>query len=68
MKNIKNILFALAFGSTISLSSCSDFMDISPSNEYEEEEVFSSAGLTQALVNRVYTYVKDGTYDRWVDR
>ncbi|WP_303140413.1 RagB/SusD family nutrient uptake outer membrane protein [uncultured Parabacteroides sp.] len=67
MKNIKNILFALAFGSTISLSSCSDFMDISPSNEYEEEEVFSSAGLTQALVNRVYTYVKDGAKEHTTD-
>lgn len=67
MKNIKNILFALAFGSAISFSSCSDFMDISPSNEYEEEEVFSSAGLTQALVNRVYTYVKDGAKEHTTD-
>lgn len=60
MKNIKHILLALAFGSTISLSSCSDFMDISPSNEYEEEEVFASAGLTEALLNRVYSYVQHG--------
>lgn len=60
MKNIKNILFALAFGSAISFSSCSDFMDISPSNEYEEEEVFSSAGLVQAYVNRVYSYIQHG--------
>lgn len=67
MKNIKNILFALAFGSAISFSSCSDFMDISPSNEYEEEEVFSSAGLTQALVNRVYTYVRDGAKEHTTD-
>lgn len=60
MKNIKNILFALAFGSAISFSSCSDFMDISPSNEYEEEEVFNSAGLVQAYVNRVYSYIQHG--------
>ncbi len=67
MKNINKILIALALGSTISLSSCSDFMDISPSNEYEEEEVFSSAGLTEALVNRVYTYIKDGAKEHTTD-
>lgn len=60
MKKIKNILLALAFGSTLSLSSCSDFMDIKPTNEYEEEDVFSSAGLTEALLNRVYSYVQHG--------
>lgn len=60
MKNIKNIIIALAFGTTLSLSSCSDFMDISPSNEYEEEEVFASAGLTQAYVNRVYSFIQHG--------
>lgn len=60
MKNIKHILLALAFGSTIFLSSCSDFMNISPSNEYEEDEIFASAELTEALLNRVYSYVQHG--------
>lgn len=67
MKKIKNILFALAFGSTLSLSSCSDFMDISPESEYEEEEVFASAGLTEAFVNRIYTYVRDGAKEHTTD-
>ncbi|WP_456086593.1 RagB/SusD family nutrient uptake outer membrane protein [Parabacteroides sp.] len=67
MKNINKTLIALAFGATLSLSSCSDFMDISPANEYEETEVFSSAGLTEALVNRVYTYVRDGAKEHTTD-
>ena len=53
MKNIKNILLALAFGSTLTLGSCSDFMDLTPNNEYDETDVFGSAALTQAWVNRV---------------
>lgn len=60
MKNIKHILFALAFGSAISLSSCSDFMDLTPSNEYTEEDIFSSVELTRAYVNRVYSYIQHG--------
>ncbi|MBP3518890.1 MAG: RagB/SusD family nutrient uptake outer membrane protein [Parabacteroides sp.] len=67
MKNINKTLIALVFGATLSLSSCSDFMDISPANEYEETEVFSSAGLTEALVNRVYTYVRDGAKEHTTD-
>lgn len=60
MKNIKNILIALAFGSALSLNSCSDFMDITPTDQYLEEDVFSEASLTQSFINRIYAYVVDG--------
>ena len=67
MKNIKNILLALAFGSTLTLGSCSDFMDLTPNNEYDETDVFGSAALTQALVNQVYAYVRDGAKEHTTD-
>lgn len=67
MRNIHYILTTLALGATLSFNSCSDFMDLSPTNEYEEEEVFNSAGLTQAFVNRVYAYVMDGAKEHTTD-
>ena len=60
MKNIKHIILTLAFISTISLSSCSDFMDITPTDQYTEEAVFNDAELAQAFVNQVYSFVQHG--------
>ncbi len=49
------------------LSACSDFMDITPTNEYTEEAVFSDAGLTQAFVNRIYATVQSGAREHTLD-
>jgi hypothetical protein len=35
-------------------------MDLKPNEQYTEEDVFNSAGLTQGLINNVYSYVVDG--------
>lgn len=67
MKNIKHILAAVVFGSTVSLSSCSDFMDLTPSTSYEEEVVFSDAGLTQAFVNDLYNNIHPGAKEHSTD-
>lgn len=47
-------------GTAASFSSCSDFMDIVPTNEYSSESIFADAGLTQAAVNEIYNYVSHG--------
>lgn len=60
MKNIRYILIVLASGFTILLNSCSDFMDITPTDQYTEDAVFSDAGLTQAFVNQIYSYIQHG--------
>jgi hypothetical protein len=35
-------------------------MELKPNEQYTEEDVFNSAGLTQGLINNVYSYVVDG--------
>lgn len=67
MKNIKYLLFAVALGSTISLSSCSDFMDIEPTGEYTEEMVFTDASLTQAFVYELYNNIHPGAKEHSLD-
>ncbi len=67
MKNLKHIFIALAFGSTISLTSCSDFMDITPTDQYSEDMVFSDPALTQAFVNNLYLYVRHGALEHTLD-
>lgn len=59
-KIIKNICFVTAFGLTVSMSSCSDFLDLTPNDQYNESEVWSDAGLVQAVVNDIYAYVQHG--------
>ena len=62
MKTIlKNILLAMTLGTTVSLSSCSsDFMDVTPTDQYSEDVVFSDAALTQSFINTIYGYVRHG--------
>lgn len=67
MKNIKHILFAVALGSAISLSSCSDFMDVEPTGEYTEEMVFTDASLTQAFVYELYNNIHPGAKEHSLD-
>ena len=36
---IKNICISAAVGVTLSMSSCSDFMDLTPNDQYNETDV-----------------------------
>lgn len=63
MKYIYIILLTAATGVMITLSSCSDLMNIKPSTEYLEEDVFSEASLTQAFVNSLYDQIKHGALE-----
>lgn len=63
MKKIKPLLFTCMLGSSLLMSSCSDMMDIIPTDQYTEEAVFSDAALTQAFVNEVYGYIKHGALE-----
>lgn len=63
MKYFSMILLALPF----IMSSCSDFMEITPTNEYTEEAVFTDAGLTQAFVDRIYASVQSGAREHTLE-
>lgn len=60
MKTNKILLAVALIGLYFGSVSCSDFMNLSPSTEYTEEQVFSDAALTQSFVNTLYDYVIDG--------
>lgn len=60
MKNLNKFAIGILFGSALAFSSCSDFMDITPTTEYTEEAVFSDPSLTQAFINQIYSYVQHG--------
>ena len=56
----KYILMTAAVGSLIGFGSCSsDFMDLTPTTQYTQDQVFEDAGLTQMLVNNIYDYAID---------
>ena len=57
---IKYLFLTAALTITAGFISCSDFMDYTPATEYNKMDVFKDAGLTQALINTVYTHVVDG--------
>lgn len=57
---IKNILTVLALPFILCLSSCNDFITLTPKDQYTEDQVFENAGLTQALINSIYNFVIDG--------
>lgn len=56
---LKYICLSAAAGLTLSLSSCSDFMDLTPEDQYDETTVWSDADLAKTVVNDVYSYVCD---------
>lgn len=61
-KTFKNIYLIAAFGfASLSFSACSDFMELTPDDQYDEGTVWSDAGLVQAVVNDVYAYVVHGS-------
>lgn len=56
---LKYICLSAAAGLTLSLGSCSDFMDLTPEDQYDETVVWEDADLTKTVVNDVYSYVCD---------
>lgn len=56
---LKYICLSAAAGLTLSFSACSDFMDLSPEDQYDEAAVWADADLTKSVVNDVYSYVCD---------
>lgn len=56
---VKYICLSAVAGLTLSLASCSDFMDLTPEDQYDETTVWSDAELAKTVVNDVYSYVCD---------
>jgi len=67
MKQIKYFIAIIAIGSALTMSSCSDFMDIVPTNAYTEEMVFNDAGLAQAFVTQLYNDIRHGALEHTLD-
>ena len=57
----KKIGLLLATGFIASMSACSDFMNLTPADQYDGDAVWSDAGLVQAIVNDVYSFVRHGS-------
>lgn len=57
----KKIGLLLAAGFIASMSACSDFMNLTPADQYDGDAVWSDAGLVQAIVNDVYSFVRHGS-------
>ena len=64
MKNIlkKGILALLTM---VLLSSCDDFFDSIPGEQFNLDETFSNKQKTEQYLNNVYSYVPDETRERW---
>ena len=60
-KHLCLTLATAGFLATMSLTSCSDFMDLKPTDQYDEEMVWSDAALVQAYINDVYSFVRHGS-------
>lgn len=63
MKNIfkrGTLVLCLAVG----LSSCNDFFDAIPGQQYDLEDTFTNRSKTEQFLNNVYNYVPDETLER----
>ncbi|MCD7977553.1 MAG: hypothetical protein LUG51_10470 [Tannerellaceae bacterium] len=56
----KHIYLTIIAGLVLSMSSCSDFMDLTPEDQYDDETVWSDAELVQTIVNDIYGYLHHG--------
>lgn len=56
---LKYICLSAIGGLTLLFSACSDFMDLTPEDQYDEAAVWADADLTKAVVTDVYSYVCD---------
>lgn len=63
MKNIFKVA-VIGLVSTVGLSSCNDFFDAIPGEQYDLESTFASKTKTEEFLNNVYSYVPDETYER----
>ena len=55
----KKILYAFIAGSMLSLSSCNDFLDVTPASGFTPEYVFSSEEEMKSLMTRIYSCMAD---------
>ena len=51
---LKYICLSAAAGLTLSLSSCSDFMDLTPEDQYDEATVWSDADLAKTVFRKFW--------------
>ena len=58
MKNIFKI-GTLALCLVVGLSSCNDFFDAIPGEQYDLEDTFTNRSKTEQFLNNVYNYVPD---------
>lgn len=58
---IKYSSIAIITGAMVMNTACSDFMNLTPNDQYNETDVWSDAGLVQALVNETYAYIVHGS-------
>ena len=63
MKNIFKI-GTLALCLAVGLSSCNDFFDAIPGEQYDLEDTFTNRSKTEQFLNNVYNYVPDETLER----
>ena len=56
----KYICLSAVFGLALATTSCSDFMDLTPEDQYDDATVWSDAELVQTVVNDIYGYVFHG--------
>ena len=67
MKNIFKI-GTLALCLAVGLSSCNDFFDAIPGEQYDLEDTFTNRSKTEQFLNNVYNYVPDETLERFKQR
>ena len=69
MKNIiRCIAIILATGSSLMLATrCSDFMEIYPSTQYTDDQVFSEPRLAEAYVTQLYNNIQHGAKEHTLD-
>ena len=59
----KKLLYAFVAGSLLSLSSCNDFLDVTPASGFTPDYVFSSETEMKSLMTRIYSSMtEDGLY------
>ncbi|HRF68043.1 MAG TPA: RagB/SusD family nutrient uptake outer membrane protein [Muribaculum sp.] len=68
--SIKNMAGALLLGSTLSLASCSDFLDKQASNELTEDKTYADWKMFEAFHTDTYNFLLHGANrvgDSWLD-
>lgn len=59
----KYICISAVIGLASATTSCSDFMDLTPEDQYDEATVWSDAELAQTVINDIYGYVRHGSVE-----